>query len=161
MIEKFVRPNTKCEDKVHLKITDSNNNAFYIIFAGNLDLYWSSEDGVSDFFVKKDDSELYLLINDLFHKIKSADKRNELINGNVFNWTSEDGEPEKVNHLQIIQNQEDYKISFIRNLMRFAPKNLTSICFCNSGSNYPQVVQEFMKSYLSQAYGYDFQDEMQ
>lgn len=133
-----------------IRITDKNGNSFYMVFAGNLDLYWVKQSENSKFVINKLDVFTYDVFNQLFHKLKKEDKNGELIKNNTFTWVSEAyGEKHTQNTLQIIKKDEEFEVVFNHNPERFAPKNYTSICFCNSGSNHPKIVESFMKVYIT------------
>lgn len=87
-----------------IRITDKNGNSFYMVFAGNLDLFWVSEAS---------------------------------------------GEKHTQNTMQIIKKQDEFEVVFNHNPERFASKNYTSVCFCNSGSNHSKIVESFMKVYIA------------
>lgn len=154
MIKKVERDNNKFD----LNIIDNNGNLFAIIFAGNQDLYWYSYLGVKEFEISKEDSDTYGALKLLLLNISKVDKYQQVMKDNEFNWICDFAQEEKANSIKIQDNDDSIKIIFNRNPQHFAPKNSTSICFCNSGSRHPRVVQQFMKMYLHEAYGYDYKE---
>ena len=133
-----------------IRITDKNGNSFYIVFGGNLDLYWVSESEINNFVINKQDFFTYDIFCQLFRKLEKEDKTGTLIKNNTFNWVSEaSGEMHTQNTMQIIKKQDEFEVVFNHNPECFAPKNYTSVCFCNSGSNHPKIVESFMKVYIT------------
>ena len=144
-----------------LDVIDKNGKVFSIWQGGNFDLYWSTTEEVLQFEICQTDKDVYKIFDQLFQNVlKQDDKRfGSLVNGNTFYWISEDDEPEKSNRMKITNIQDSYKIVFEKNLKHMQPRLFTSVCFCNSGSNYPRVVECFMKMYLKNAYNIDFSEK--
>lgn len=133
-----------------LKVEDKFGNSFYMVFAGSLDLYWVKQSENSKFVINKLDVFTYDVFNQLFHKLKKEDKKGDLIKNNTFTWVSEAyGEKNTQNTLQITKKPNEYEVVFNHNSKHIAPQNYTSICFCNSGSNHPKIVECFMKVYIT------------
>lgn len=69
------------------------------------------------------------------------------IKENIFEWISEaTGTPEESHKLRITKYDDKFVINFIRNPQR--PSRMCAICFCNSGSRYPEIVALFMIIFL-------------
>ena len=143
-----------------LDIKDANDKIFSIWQGGNFDLYWSTDEEDLSFDIDQSDTEVYVIFNNLFNEIKKNDNVNKpLVHDNTFFWIGEDDEPEKANRMKIKKDQNKFNITFEKNLKHMQPRFFTSICFCNSGSNYPRIVECFMKMYLHTAYNIDFEEK--
>lgn len=170
MIEIITRqsPYSRKSEENVLKITDKNNNSFFMEVGGNLDLYWIPENdlpndelsGVQSFEFEIGD-EFFEFLKDAFSKIRKKDNPySPTLTQNVFTFISEDAYGEnEANILQITQLGD----KFILDLIKPEPQSLWgamkrgySICFCNSGSRHPDIEQIFKKKFLELAYGYKF-----
>ena len=121
------------KDGQDIKVEDKFGKEFYMVFAGSLDLYWVKQSENSRFVIHKLDAFTYDVFNRLFNKLKKEDKKGELIRNNTFTWVSEAyGEKHTQNTLQIIKKPNEYEIVFNHNSKHIAPKDYTSVCFCNS-----------------------------
>jgi len=139
-----------------IKITDKEGNSFFMIFGGNFDLFWVSEGEKLSYIIDVNSDELlYKKLNNLWSKIENANiiftslDEESTFKNNTLSWVSEDRPAFEANRLVISKTDDKFLINFIRNENNFFPRSLISVCFCNSGSNYPEVSQEFMKLYLS------------
>lgn len=156
MIEKI-----KAKDgKIYLKVTDKNENSFAMLIGGNTDLYWVPEDygKVETFFIEKSDRFLFDRLTKLFADIKKVDNNTHpsLIE-NTFTFVSEEFVEEESSKLQIIKEDEQFVIKFMKNenVSPFSFANFVRgcpICFCNSGSRVPKIEILFMKMFNELAY---------
>lgn len=138
-----------------LKITDKNGNSFSMLIGGNTDLYWVPDDygKVRNFFIEKSDKFLFDRLTKLLADIKKVDNGiyPSLIE-NSFTFVSEEFVEEESNKLQIIKEDEQFVIKFIKN-ENISPFSFASfvkgcpICFCNSGSRVPEIEILFMKMF--------------
>ncbi len=143
-----------------LKITDKNGNSFSMLIGGNTDLYWVPDDygKVRNFFIEKSDKFLFDKLTKLLVDIKKVDNGicPSLIE-NSFTFVSEEFVEEESNKLQIIKEDEQFVIKFIKN-ENISPFSFASfvkgcpICFCNSGSKVPEIEILFMKMFNELAY---------
>lgn len=150
-----------------------------IIFGGNGDLYWSlhSNNVVNDnsFIITKENHGVYELFEQLFNDIENinlfydegiyekCDKDeyrlfncsnyNELFDGNVITWYSDETSHEVANILRIIKEDESFKLEFIiQNSISgydddFHSAHYIPIRFRNSGSFYFPFNVVFMRMY--------------
>ncbi len=151
MIEKLGGNEASC----NLRIVDKNGNSFVILVGGNTDLYWVPDDygKVSAFFIEKSDKFLFDRFTKLFADIKKVDNRmHPSLIENTFTFVSEEFVEEESNKLQIIKEDEQFVIKFIKN-ENISPFSFASfvkgcpICFCNSGSRVPEIEILFMKMF--------------
>lgn len=145
----------------NLKITDKNNNSFFMLVGGNCDLYWVPEDYKKclEFVIDKNDELVFEVFSLLFKEIeKKDDHYDPLLKDNIFTFISEEWIKEESNILQITKEEESFKIKFIKNenyssmsiIHRGCP-----ICFCNSGSRVPRIEALFMRVFNYLAYECD------
>ena len=157
-------------------ITDDGE--FYILFAGNLDLYFGTsrnemDFGVQSFLISKENYRLFNHFETLFYKVKNyqifdSDLQNKelkekdlynqkkLFNNDKIVWHSDDGEYEKVSKMIIEKQDEVFKISFAVS----EDKNKIPsfwVCLCNSGSRYGYFNMIFMELYR-ELINYDFEN---
>ncbi len=148
-----------------------------IFFARNYDLYFvlgnhtllpPDENIEMDFYINKDNYDLYLMFDKAYNRFINSkynnSKKNDFLDyssahdfyqlvddDNNINWISDDG-PEEVEDRLVISKEDDcYKLKFIRNdkRMDFGFKNNHGITirFRNSGSRYNPFNVIFMELY--------------
>lgn len=162
MIVKEKRDTSKLGfERYNLRLIDKFDNSFVMLVGDNGDLYWLPEDykRVKSFFIDKDDTFLFNIFNQLFKAIVKADNdkyniRKSVV-GNTFTFISEDCHEDEAHRLQIVKENEQFVINFIRNedISPWSfPKRGCNICFCNSGSRIPKIEQLFMILFNELAY---------
>ena len=141
-----------------VKITDKNNNSFFMTVGGNLDLFWIPEDHKQNkiFEIAQHDELAFNIFNQLFEAIKKVDNAyHPVLNENTLTFISEDWHEDEANVLNITKTNDLFVITFIENTNRSAwsfPHRGCNICFCNSGSRVPKVETLFMKMFNYLAY---------
>ena len=139
-----------------------SEGAFYIIFAGNLELYWYYKADLEqlcnleakNFFITKENYFLYMLIDNLYENIKNNDQLKELdlsnshklFNDDIIDWHSDDYTYEESARLIIEKLKESYKIKFKKGRTDVLDYTF-SIRMCNNGSRYTEFCRLFMKMY--------------
>lgn len=170
MIEVITRqsPYARKGEENILKITDKNNNSFFMQVGGNLDLYWIPEndepndDAFSILrFEFESNDEFFVFLKDVFSKIKKKDNKYlPTLENNTFTFVSEDAYAEdEANILKIAKFGKEFVVDFIKpepQSIWGAMKRGHSICFCNSGSRHQDIEQIFKRKFLELAYGYSF-----
>ena len=162
MIVKEKRDRSKLGfERYNLRLIDKFDNSFVMLVGDNGDLYWLPEDykRVKEFYIDKDDAFLFDVFNQLFNAIVKRDNDkyniNKTVEGNTFTFISEDCHVDEAHRLQIVREDEQFVIKFLRNpnehLYTF-PKRGCNICFCNSGSRIPKIEQLFMLLFNELAY---------
>lgn len=153
--------------KYDLKVIDKNGNGFTMMVGGNLDLYWVPDNykECTRFIINKDDEFLFNTFDILFEDIRENDSMYcPTINGNEFNFFSEDYPEDEANRLRITKEEDEFVIDFIRNEDRenwSLPHRGCNICFCNSGSRVPKVEQQFMLLFNDLAYYNESVEELE
>jgi len=159
MITKIKRDNDS--NKVNLVVTDKFGNSFTMMVGGNLDLYWVPQNynKVKCFYISKEDEFVFNIFRALFNIIEKNDGNGldypKTLVGNKFTFISEDFPEDEAHKLEIIKEDNQFVINFIKNenlgiyggFRRGCP-----ICFCNSGSRVPKVEQQFMLMFNELAY---------
>lgn len=148
-------------------LIETDEGKFRILFAGNLDLYWTcykSEDinnDKQDFFITKENYFLYSLFDKLYEDIKNnriyyditSDKyyeckNNELFKDGKIDWYSDEFYEEIASRLLIDKEDDRFKVTFIKSKMGYDYTFTTySIRFRNSGSRYNPFNVCFMNMY--------------
>lgn len=159
MITKIPRYNQ--EGYFDLKITDMNNKSFIMTVGGNGDLYWLPDNHkeTRNFEIDKNDEIVFSIFNQLFCAVKkNDDKYNPVLKDNTITFISEEWHKDESNTLNIIKDENSFKINFIKNENKQAwtvPHIGCAICFCNSGSRVPKIEQLFMQMFTHLAYNCD------
>ncbi|MBQ3047799.1 MAG: hypothetical protein IJD48_02160 [Clostridia bacterium] len=141
-----------------LKIIDKNGNSFIMTVAGNLDLFWLPQNykKCTSFEIDKTDQLTFGVFEQLFTAVKqNDDKYQPVLKDNTITYISEDWHPDEANILKIQKQEDAFQIDFIKNQNQSAwtyPHIGCSICFCNSGSNVPEVESIFMNMFNYLAY---------
>ena len=148
MIRK-VRKNNDCYD---VRITDKNKNTFIMTMGGNLDLYWLPEDHRKNttFIIDKTDKLALIMFDRLFDAINTLKKPSSVLVDDTLTFVSEDRNQDEANTLTITKKDKSYIINFNENENKKAwttPHRDCTICFCNNGSNVPDVEYVFMQMY--------------
>lgn len=164
MIKKESRENGFLRDTYNLRVYDKNGNDFLMTVGGNGDLYWlpANYKNVKSFCINKEDELFYAILQQLFCDIKEKDdKYRPTLDGDKFTFISEDCHEDEAHRLEIVKEENEFVINFLRNpnehLYAF-PKRGCNICFCNSGSRVPKVEQLFMLMFNELAY---YNDEIE
>lgn len=156
-----VKRNNDSDVLVDLVVTDKFNNSFLMTVGGNQDLYWIPQNykQVKSFYIDKDDKFLFDVLTSLFNHIKKNDSDGlsypKTLNENKFTFISEDYHEEEAHKLELIKENNQFVINFIKNEnlgMYGGLRRGCVICFCNSGSRVPKVEQLFMIMFNELAY---------
>lgn len=156
----------------------TDEGEFYIIFAGNLDLYFGTTRKQMDFsnqtfLITKENYRLYNLFETLFYKVKNYEifdfdlvnqelkekdlhNKHKLFSNNKIDWHSDDGEYEKVSRMIIEHQDENYKITFCCSNDKTKFSNFW-VSICNNGSRYHYFNKLFMDLY-HELINYDLDD---
>ena len=158
MITKVPREDAHIRQTFNLNISDKNGNRFTMLVGGNGDLYWVPENykRVSNFYIDQSDPLFFDILTELFQIIKKRDNPySPTLIENKFTFISEDAHEDEAHRLEIIKEDSQFAINFIKNdrpeLWSY-PKLGCTICFCNSGSRVPRIEQLFMIMFNKLAY---------
>ena len=166
MVDIEIYKNCFNNDSCSIKVNDDN---FIITLMGNGDLYWiydydNLDQNEYSFIIDKENTLLYNSFKELYDEIENNSQlKNDLytsvklFNEGIITWYSDDYKVDKANSFSIEKIDENYKVTFKRNINN--ELNDLSIRIFNSGSRYSPYNFCFMRMY-NKLVNYDYQIDM-
>lgn len=143
--------------KYNLRVMDKNGNSFVMMVGGNGDLYWVPNNYKKNktFIIEKSDEFVYDIFDKLFVDMQTSEDKNHAMQGNEFNFISDDAPEDEANTLKIRRDDNAFVVDFIKQEIVSpwsTPSRGCSIRFCNAGSRQPKIVSLFMRMFSELAY---------